>query len=265
MSARDAGRGPDAESLQAAGFHKSTPPGVGSTLRGNHCGGSGHKLVLRNQVDLAARAGARAVGREDASLAQHDLIDGMQVDEAAVGGGGIRHDGPQIGHASTIGLDAPAGGTGGVDRTAVHKIAPGRQGRRQKLRRLVHRTAIDKGYRGQAWGLEMYRVLAASRITLNVHIDMAGPAAVNMRMYEATGVGTLLLTDDGVNLSELFEAGKEVVTYRTPQEAAEKVHYFLEHENERMAIAKAGQQRTLQNYTYDHVIGRMLDCFRGVS
>ncbi len=41
----------------------------------------------------------------------------------------------------------------------------------------------------------MYEVIRRSRVTLNFHIDLAEGWANNMRLYEATVVGTLLLTD----------------------------------------------------------------------
>jgi spore maturation protein CgeB len=70
-----------------------------------------------------------------------------------------------------------------------------------------------------------------------------------LRLYEATGVGTLLLTDWKENLHEIFIPGKEVVAYRSPEECAELIHYYLTHEEERQAIAAAGQQRTLREHT----------------
>ena len=42
-----------------------------------------------------------------------------------------------------------------------------------------------------------------------------------MRLYEATGVGTLLVTDYKDNLHEMFIPGKEVVVYRDADEAVE--------------------------------------------
>jgi spore maturation protein CgeB len=97
----------------------------------------------------------------------------------------------------------------------------------------------------------MYQILGNSKITLNHHGDIA-PYANNMRLYEATGVGTMLITDWKVNLHEMFEPGKEVVAYRTPEECAELIQYYLTHDNEREAIARAGQQRTLREHTYYH-------------
>lgn len=111
-------------------------------------------------------------------------------------------------------------------------------------------TFVGKCYKGEAWGYDMYRILQNSKITLNHHGRWASCYANNLRLYEATGVGTLLVTDWKVNLHEMFEPGKEVVTYRTPEECVELVQYYLSHDVERESIAKAGQQRTLREHTY---------------
>ena len=113
-------------------------------------------------------------------------------------------------------------------------------------------SPIRPRHHGEVWGLDMYRSLARSRITLNRHIDVAENNANNMRLFEATGVGTMLLTDRKDNLGELFEIGKEVVTYASPEEAAELIHHYLIHPDEAQAIAKAGQARTLREHTYRH-------------
>lgn len=102
--------------------------------------------------------------------------------------------------------------------------------------------------RPAVYGLDMFQVLAASKIALNVHIDSANGQAGNIRMFEATGAGALLVTDAAANLSELFEPEREVVTYRSSEEAVEKIHYYLAHPDERQAIAAAAQRRTLRDY-----------------
>jgi len=111
-------------------------------------------------------------------------------------------------------------------------------------------SPIRTNYRGEAWGLEMLRTLARARIALNRHIDVAEGFANNMRLYEATGVGSLLLTDEGRNLSELFEPGRELVTYSGVDDLVAKIGHYLEHEDERAAIARAGQERTLREHSY---------------
>jgi len=96
----------------------------------------------------------------------------------------------------------------------------------------------------------MYKILAQSKIVINRHIDVAEDYANNMRMFEATGMGALLITDEKKNLPELFKVGKEVVTYKDSADLTEKIKYYLQHEDERQKIAKAGQKRTLTDHTY---------------
>lgn len=136
------------------------------------------------------------------------------------------------------------------------------------LNLLSGRNFVDpvvRRFRGEAWGLEMYRILHRSKITFNSHIDVAGDWCGNMRMYEATGVGTLLLTDKKSNLSELFEPDKEVIPYNSIDDAVEKLKYYLIHEEERKQIAKAGQNRTLTDYTFKNNVIKLIDIFNSLS
>jgi spore maturation protein CgeB len=123
---------------------------------------------------------------------------------------------------------------------------------------LDHDSPIRARHRGEVWGLDMYRALARSRITLNRHINVAENNANNMRLYEATGVGALLLTDRKDNLGELFEIGKEVVAYSSPEEAVELIRYYLDHPEEAEVIARAGQARTLRDHTYKRRMEELL-------
>ena len=111
-------------------------------------------------------------------------------------------------------------------------------------------SAVTRCFKGEAWGLDMYRRLAGARIAVNRHGDVAGEYANNMRLYEATGVGTLLVTDAKRNLGDLFDLDREVVAYEDLDELVRHVTYYLDHEDERAAIAAAGQRRTLGEYTY---------------
>jgi spore maturation protein CgeB len=111
-------------------------------------------------------------------------------------------------------------------------------------------SAIRQRHDGEVWGMDMYRALGRSRITLNRHIDVAENNANNMRLYEATGVGTMLLTDRKDNLHELFDIGNEVTAYSSKEEAVELVHHYINHPEEVERIAKAGQARTLREHTY---------------
>jgi spore maturation protein CgeB len=101
------------------------------------------------------------------------------------------------------------------------------------------------------WGRDMYALLRRSQITLNHHGDVPS-FANNMRLYEATGMGCLLVTDYKDNLCEMFEPEQEVVTYRDAAECADKVLFYLDERNRaaRERIAAAGHRRTLNEHTY---------------
>lgn len=118
------------------------------------------------------------------------------------------------------------------------------------IENLTPDSPLRAHYHGEAWGIEMYQIIKQAKICINRHSAAAEQYANNMRLYETTGIGTLLITDAKDNLNELFTVGKEVIGYRSTAELVEQVKYYLEHPTEREQIAAAGQQRTLQNHTY---------------
>lgn len=116
---------------------------------------------------------------------------------------------------------------------------------------LARKSPIRRSYRGELWGLEMHNVRFNSRVVVSKHINsVAGSHAAMMTMYEATGVGSLLVIDERSDLDQLFQPGQEVATYRTAEECADIIFYFLNNEAERQRVAAAGQARTLRDHTY---------------
>jgi len=129
---------------------------------------------------------------------------------------------------------------------------------------LPHDSAIRQAFRGAAWGIDMFDILHRSRISLNHHIGISGPYANNMRLYETTGVGALLLTDWKENLVEMFEPDDEVATYRTPAECVQAINYYLNHEAERAQTARAGHERTMRQHTYRQRMAQLVELVEGL-
>lgn len=115
---------------------------------------------------------------------------------------------------------------------------------------LASDSPIRKKYHGQAWGRQMYEIIKKAKICVNRHSTASEGYANNMRLYETTGLGTLLLTDQKKNISELFVPDQEIAVYANAEELVEKTKYFLEHADERERLAKAGQVKTLRDHTY---------------
>jgi spore maturation protein CgeB len=126
-------------------------------------------------------------------------------------------------------------------------------------------SAIIETIRGSAFGREMYEVLARSRVTLNSHGRVSGHDANNLRLFEATGMGSLLVTDHRKNLGDMFDIGTELVTYRTPREAGDLVNHYLANPDEAARIAHAGQARTLREHTWENRMSRFVEAVRRLA
>lgn len=122
--------------------------------------------------------------------------------------------------------------------------------------------AVLKAHRGEIWGIDMYRVLHRSVVTFNIHESLLDGHVGNMRMFEASGVGTCILNDEGHNLNQLFEVGKEIESYRTIAEAIEKVNYYLDHPQKAIEIGTNAQKRTLRDYNYENRIASLIVLFK---
>ena len=118
-------------------------------------------------------------------------------------------------------------------------------------RKLPFNSIIRRNHNGEKWGLEMYDILARTKISFNRHINVSLNNANNMRLYEATGMGSVLLTDEKDNLENLFKIDNEIVTYNSKEEALEKYNFLERNPDKMRQIAKAGQQRTLNEHTYE--------------
>jgi len=110
-------------------------------------------------------------------------------------------------------------------------------------------SALSDKYQGEAWGLDMYRILLQSKIVLNRHGEVAEGYTNNMRCFEATGCGALLLTERSKNLHDFFSS-TEAAAYSGPEEAVYAIRGFLGNERLRKQIAENGQARTLRDHTY---------------
>jgi spore maturation protein CgeB len=84
------------------------------------------------------------------------------------------------------------------------------------------------------------------------------PEQIKGRNFEVPGCGGFLLTSPVEDLDRYYEPEREIALFADDRELAEKIRYYLNHEDERAAIARAGYERTLREHTYVH---RFTDTF----
>jgi glycosyltransferase involved in cell wall biosynthesis len=115
------------------------------------------------------------------------------------------------------------------------------------------------------YGQDLLRLIARSKIVLNAHVDSAEGLAGNIRMFETTAMGAMLITDASPNIGQIFEPGREIVTYENAANAVEKLRYYLAHPAEREAIAQAGQRKALSRYSTRVRAQEVLETFENLA
>jgi spore maturation protein CgeB len=81
---------------------------------------------------------------------------------------------------------------------------------------------------------------------------------IKARTFEVPGAGGFLLSEWVDGLDAYLAPGHEIETFRTADEAAEKIRFYLMNPGRRDAIARAGYERTAHEHTYDRRLGEML-------
>lgn len=68
---------------------------------------------------------------------------------------------------------------------------------------------------------------------------------IKARSFEIPACATLQMTQDADNLRDYYTDGKDIVLYDTIPDLIKKINYYLAHDEEREAIARAGYERTI--------------------
>jgi len=108
------------------------------------------------------------------------------------------------------------------------------------------------------YGQRLFEKAAERYCQTKVCLNISMKDDINMRCFEVLGCGSFLLTDRTSNIEEIFEDGKHLVLYDSLDDMVEKARYYIEHDEEREAIAKAGMEYVLANHTIDHRVDKML-------
>jgi spore maturation protein CgeB len=86
-----------------------------------------------------------------------------------------------------------------------------------------------------------------------------GIPQIKARHFEIPGCGGFVITSPADDLENYFKPGAEMVIYGDLGDLAEKVKYYLAHDDERKEIALAGYRKAVSDHTYEK---RFLNIFK---
>jgi spore maturation protein CgeB len=120
----------------------------------------------------------------------------------------------------------------------------------------------DGPLRGFATGRQVFgRDKAACFNCAKIVINSLYPLefdGLNARAFEVAGCGGFQLITHCDAVARHFEPGKDIETFRDLAELRNKVRYYLEHDDQRRAIAEAGRLRAHREHTYRNRLQQML-------
>jgi spore maturation protein CgeB len=110
---------------------------------------------------------------------------------------------------------------------------------------------------------DMVKMYSRSKISLGfstcgeTHLTEQPIKQVRLRDFEAPMSGAFYMVEYMEELEEFFEIGKEIVCYHDKADLADKIKYYLAHEEEREQIRRAGHRRALADHTWQHRFARL--------
>ncbi len=104
---------------------------------------------------------------------------------------------------------------------------------------------------------EMPLVFKKSRINLNISLRSI-KSGMPLRAFDIMGSGGFLLSNYQEDFFENFTPGIDFVYYESEEDLLQKINYYLNHEDERIAIAKNGHDQVAAAHTYRDRVREML-------
>lgn len=91
------------------------------------------------------------------------------------------------------------------------------------------------------------------RAKIGINLHNRGKFTVgSYRMFELPANGVMQLSDGDEYLGTFYEPGREIEGYRDAGELMEKLRYYLTHDAEREAVARAGYRRVMKTHRIAH-------------
>jgi spore maturation protein CgeB len=108
------------------------------------------------------------------------------------------------------------------------------------------------------------RAFRGAKIVVN-NLQYGEVWGVNVRCFEAAGAGAFQMVDWRPGLSQLFEVGRELISFGSMADLKQKIDFWLPREAERRAVAESGMRRAHAEHTYALRVALLLDTLAGTQ
>lgn len=124
---------------------------------------------------------------------------------------------------------------------------------------------LNRYYQGRSvFNNEKAQAFLGAKIVLN-NLHFAEVLSLNVRAFEAAGIGAFQMVDWRPEIDHLFIDGKEIITYKNIQDLKSKITYWLLNPDKRQDIANAGKQRAIKEHTYKHRLNLLIKTVEGIE
>ncbi|MCL4752373.1 MAG: glycosyltransferase [Myxococcales bacterium] len=107
---------------------------------------------------------------------------------------------------------------------------------------------------------EKAKAVAGAKIVLSTS-HFGEIRSANARVFEVAGIGGFQVAD-APGVGDYFEPGREIVTFKGPDELRKVISHYLPREDERREIAERGRARAHREHTYE---ARLTELFQTVG
>ena len=122
----------------------------------------------------------------------------------------------------------------------------------------LHLKFPEKVTKANIFGFNYYEYLNNAKVVLNIHRSELHDYG-NIRCFEATGMGALLMTNRVEAMHEYFLNDTEFLGFENNEEFVERFKSIINNLEKLEMIAEDGMTKTLNNFTSDNQAKRMVN------
>ena len=107
----------------------------------------------------------------------------------------------------------------------------------------------------------MPKIFQCSKIKLNMTAKTIR-TGLAQRIFDVMAVGGFLISNYQAEIPEYFVPGEDIVLYESIPDLLDKIAYYLSHEEERLLIARNGQEKVRKFHSYKTKLEQLLQSTR---